>query len=181
MNKDNNRRFQETEKKIKKAYGILAAEKPVEQITVTDICELAGIHRTSFYGHYQDIPDLLEQLTLEQLMNFLKDPEEKSGKWSMRDCFLEQLAFYKKYQETVSGHLEGNSSYEVLNELLNLPLYAEGYDQAFGLHTETEKAYHRIFFQNGYMAVIRQWIRGGCREPEEEIADLICSIFTAKE
>ena len=33
------------------------------------------------------------------------------------------------------------------------------------------------FFHTGLEAVVRQWIRGGCEEPAEEITDLLCRIF----
>jgi AcrR family transcriptional regulator len=37
------------------------SERPFEDITVTDICERAMVHRTTFYKHYEDKYALLEQ------------------------------------------------------------------------------------------------------------------------
>jgi len=37
----------------------LLAEQELEEITVTDICERAMVHRTTFYKHYEDKYDLL--------------------------------------------------------------------------------------------------------------------------
>ena len=58
MNTENNKRYMTTEENILNAYNRLASSKRVDQITVSDICRTAGIHRTSFYGHFQDIHTL---------------------------------------------------------------------------------------------------------------------------
>jgi AcrR family transcriptional regulator len=42
-------------REIKEAFKSLSLIKPIESITVTEIAERAGIFRTTFYHHYEDI------------------------------------------------------------------------------------------------------------------------------
>lgn len=49
---------------IRKALLDLLEEKPFDKITITDIVTKADINRGTFYLHYKDISDVLEQIAL---------------------------------------------------------------------------------------------------------------------
>ena len=74
MNVKNNRLNRETDEKIiRTVYAMMTQQhRPIGKITVREICEGAGVHRSTFYAHYQDVYDLVEKV--EQSMsqhNFL--------------------------------------------------------------------------------------------------------------
>ena len=54
-------RVRRTRKLLWEALLAEMSERAFEDITVTDICERAMVHRTTFYKHYQDKYALLEQ------------------------------------------------------------------------------------------------------------------------
>ena len=56
-----------TRKKIQDAFLLLASKASISGITVNRICEIAGIHRSTFYRHYDDIYDLLSEMERELL------------------------------------------------------------------------------------------------------------------
>lgn len=55
-------RIQKTKNSICSAFIELRSRKPLERITVKELCELAQINKTTFYSHYVDIYDLSEQI-----------------------------------------------------------------------------------------------------------------------
>ncbi len=59
----------ETEKKLKQAFKELALEEPMEKITIREITDRAGLIRTTFYHHYQDKYDLMEQIIRDEIVN----------------------------------------------------------------------------------------------------------------
>lgn len=62
MNRGNNSvdlRVRRTQKLLWEALMALLAEQEFEAISIKDICELAMVHRTTFYKHYEDKYDLL--------------------------------------------------------------------------------------------------------------------------
>ncbi|WP_307891737.1 TetR/AcrR family transcriptional regulator [Bacillus swezeyi] len=61
MTKQTDRRINRTKRMIRDALSGLMEEKTFEEITVTDISQKADINRGTFYLHYQDKYDLLEQ------------------------------------------------------------------------------------------------------------------------
>ena len=54
-------RVRRTHKLLWEALMAELSERAFEEITVTDICERAMVHRTTFYKHYEDKYALLEQ------------------------------------------------------------------------------------------------------------------------
>lgn len=52
-------RVRRTQKLLWEALMALLAERELEAISVTDICDRAMVHRTTFYKHYEDKYDLL--------------------------------------------------------------------------------------------------------------------------
>ena len=44
------------------AFFMLSKEKDFEKITVSDIIKRAGIVRSTFYNHYENIPALIEDI-----------------------------------------------------------------------------------------------------------------------
>ena len=48
--------------KLESAFLKLIMEKPFAKITVNDIVEEAGVHRNTFYYHYQSIPAMLGEI-----------------------------------------------------------------------------------------------------------------------
>lgn len=49
-------------KMINAALADLLLEKPLDKITVTDVVARAQINRGTFYAHYADIPDVIDNL-----------------------------------------------------------------------------------------------------------------------
>ena len=52
---------------IRQAFTRLLKEKPVQSISVKELCERAGINRGTFYAHYTDIYDLMRQMEDEMM------------------------------------------------------------------------------------------------------------------
>ena len=48
--------------RIRQAFTKLLREKPIQRIAVKELCQEAGVNRSTFYAHYQDIYDLLTKI-----------------------------------------------------------------------------------------------------------------------
>lgn len=72
-------REKKTLRSIHNAFLELRAKKPLERITVKELCERAEISKATFYLHYRDIYDLSEQLQLEvirDMVQYIKNPRD---------------------------------------------------------------------------------------------------------
>lgn len=88
-------RSQRTRQNICDCFIHLLNEKTVAKITVTEICEMAHINRATFYKHFLDVPDLLENLTqqvLAELQQFLEQHPQRQFEEMILDilCYMKQ-------------------------------------------------------------------------------------------
>lgn len=90
-------RLEKTERSIKNAFIELRSKKPLEKITVRELCELACINKSTFYSHYKDIYDLSDSMEAEvvrSITNSISHPEyimEKPAEFT-KELFLAYLS-----------------------------------------------------------------------------------------
>lgn len=70
MNKSESRYFA-TAARMDEAFLTLLAKKDFEYITVKEICEVAGVNRSTFYLHYETMSDLLSESVSRMNEHFL--------------------------------------------------------------------------------------------------------------
>jgi AcrR family transcriptional regulator len=170
-------------KLIRQAFLELIQEKPVEKITVTDIIKRADINRGTFYAHYQDIRDLMEQMgneTLAQIIelleafnyhNFLHDPLPlvmKISEWLQADVDYYRIlvnapgseAFLVKLKEVFIRQMERDS--DIPEHIKKLP----------------EFYVHLHFMAGGIINLYQVWLRGELDNSLTDIAREISHILS---
>lgn len=71
-----------------KALIDLMKEKLFEEIKVSDICNKALLNRSTFYAHYQDKYELLQDFLNFLQKEFIKELEKNNEKLSIRNIIL---------------------------------------------------------------------------------------------
>ena len=94
MNKSESKYFN-TAIRMNKALVSLLEKKDLEYVTVSDICREAGVNRSTFYLHYENIGDLLAETTRYLLDDFLScftvEPAQVVD--GFQNCALSDLNF----------------------------------------------------------------------------------------
>ena len=174
MNTKGNQRYAETKQKIKGTFLNLLKEKTADKITVTEICKAAQIHRTTFYGHYEDVSALVNEMVgemYEQIIDFFVKSDWKNGENGFEKLFFlirEQKEFFRQY-------LNGFGLYPgQRNRLPELLMKNMGkMIDVMGFEDEEELYYHQTFFCNGLIAVIERWIAGDCKESPQKMCQIL--------
>ena len=108
MNKSESKYFN-TARLMDEALLILLEKKDIEEITVKEICEKAGVNRSTFYLHYDTIDDLFQE-TIERLNNDFYssfDVQDISGlikNGNKEDVLFIKKEFLEPYLEFVKKH-----------------------------------------------------------------------------
>ena len=165
----------------------LLQNKDAEFITVKEICKKAGVGRSTFYLHYQGIPDLVKECS-EYVNAKLFERFERSATdtiKAIRTAPLDELVFVtdeylKPYLEFVrdnrpiyramlaNGHtLQARERFEGLAKHIIGPVL-----ERFGYPSE-QQAYVTSFYVHGLSAVVQDWIRSGCETPIDEMVRVI--------
>ena len=69
-------RIKKTQKALSEAMFELLQTQCFEDISIIDICEKANVHRATFYKHYNDKNDFIEQVTNEKLFELFQQSIE---------------------------------------------------------------------------------------------------------
>ena len=87
-----------TKKAIKETFVELLEEHPLSDITIKDIVEECGINRNSFYYHYHDLPDLIEEIVKEDAEGIIKKyPSVKS----IVECYDALIEFASQHKRAI--------------------------------------------------------------------------------
>lgn len=177
MNKKDNSRSRETNRRIiQAAFELLIKKQSIAKVTVREVCELAGINRSTFYAHFIDMYDLFEKAekTMEQSMTeaFL---EHIHGGSNISKCFVSMFEFIREYRQFYEIYLsEANHPTIGLARDLYQAKLGDVDMSAFGFDLfEGEIKYQEDFFIAGLTAIIRRWVSEGCVLPPEELVVML--------
>ncbi len=161
---------------IRRAFTDLLRVKPVQSISIKELCEKAGVNRGTFYAHYESVRDLLKQMEDEMLAEIetalasLLPPDSK-GVSSLR-ISTELFQCLKDNADlcTVTLGDFGDKSFAV--RLLNMgwEKCLEAYSRYFRNATPRQIAYFYAFVSEGCIGLLRRWLREGMTTSAEEIA-----------
>ena len=165
MNVKNNKRRRESVEKIEKAFIELLQTREIKEISVSDICKITGLNRSTFYANFLDVYDLADKLRdklendFNQVFGNEQDDKEKNGALKMFTHIKENQLFYKTYFK-----LGYDKKHQVL--VYDTKRAEKDFDN---MHIK----YHIEFFRSGLNAIIKMWLAGGCVESPEEMAQII--------
>ena len=95
-----------TEAKFKVTLRDMMEAKPLADINVTALCKKCGVHRQTFYYHYQDIYDLLQDIFLnEDMAAFDKEKTASGAVKQMVKYIVKNYAFISASYNSASSYL----------------------------------------------------------------------------
>ena len=194
MNKSESKYFN-TAIKMDLALISLLNKKPFDYITVSEICEEAGVNRSTFYLHYETIGDLLAETTRYLLDDFLAyfSTDTKAIALNLADCELNDLIFIcdkylSPYLSYVKDHKEIFGTALLYNQTLGFEdVYKRMFDNIFNpilerfQYTPSNRQYVMMYYLNGVNAIILEWLRNGCDKSVQEISEIISICIYGKD
>ena len=186
MNKSESKYFN-TALLMNEALLLLLEKKDYEFITVTEICQKAGVNRSTFYLHYESMDDLLIE-TLDMInKKFLEAFDNKTldvRTLTKEDLYLindEHLIPYlnliKEYKHVYKLIHDKPQLFkkQYTFELLYKELFSVILDK-YGVNT-SEKEYIFSYFSLGLVAIIQKWIEKDCIDDIEMIASIMKKVI----
>ena len=180
--KKNDSKYFYTASLMNAALLYLLEKKDIEFITVTEITKRAGVNRSTFYLHYDNIDDLLKE-TLENLnRRFIGSFGLKLSVTieSRRDAYLITDEFLIPYLNFCKEHKRLFKLIQRKPHLFNAEkVYKSMYEKIFYpaisqfVKEENERIYTLEFFTQGVVGMIHKWIDMDCKTDIDELVALI--------
>lgn len=177
MNIKNNQRFRDMEIRMETAMLDIMKTTDFEKITVRSICEKALVNRSTFYAHFTDIYDMLDKMEAELHKELLDSYSNKDGQENLAfsmQSFIPFLRHIKKHSYFYKINLQTRKKFPLKQGFE--PLWDEVIKprcKHAGLISEDDMMYYFVYFQAGFTMILKRWVDNGCKESENELAEII--------
>lgn len=167
-----------TRRAIIQAFDGLLEEKPISKITVKDIAERCGINRNTFYYHFSNIPELVDQ-SLEDMADQLIHNHFQPGQ--PIECIRPVIQYAQRNQNKIL-HIYRYVSRETFMDYLDRTVlhimedYFSGMDTAQAGEPENIAALTR-FYKCAIVGLTLDWLEGGMREDLLALVQRLCSLL----
>lgn len=184
-------KYNNTEIKMYTALFELLEVKDFSCISIKELCEKAGINRSTFYSHYDSMIDLLDNSKKYVFKNFfnsfktnlLKDtvPRIDPDKYYIDNFIIPYLNFIKKNKLVFKVFVENLQTFNVdeyYNSLVNNvfgPLLLQK-----GISDKIAIKYISKYYLSGVTSVVMDWINNNCQDEIDYISNIIvmCNKYT---
>lgn len=165
-----------TKRAIQESFKKLLSNQPLDKITVKNITDDCGVNRNTFYYHYSDIYQLLEEIFLAEAQ---KSVDEMVIGQSWEEGLKTGLCFVKENKKLI---------YHVYNSLhretIERYLYSVSLDFANKFIgnaskqlkldvSDEDKKFIASFYKYAIVGIVLDWLEGGMKsEPDDLIAKM---------
>lgn len=172
------------------ALLLILEKKEFEFITVKEICDKAGVNRSTFYLHYENMNDLLvEALSLiskrfydsfnKRIVN-LKESDKKDLFFIKEEYLIPYLSFVKENRRVFK--LIHDKPYFFGNDLEKNNLYKSLFNIILERYNvnEDDREYVFAYYTQGTLAIVLKWVEKNCIDSIEKIAQFIIDTINYK-
>ena len=168
-----------TKRKLSKSLISLLTSKSITEIDISELCEKAGINRTTFYKHYASLYHLLDEL----IVQFFKRIETLFLSLSSGENTTSKVAYLLKYlkqnREFVTIIMNNNSFSSISERLIQLNFICNLINSniQYRKNAYVSEDYYVDFIISGWIAAIRRWVNENCDLDVNTLARLLTSIY----
>ena len=177
MNKSQSKYFH-TAVRFDKALLTLLDQKPFEFITISEICQEAGVNRSTFYLHYENTCDLLKETTQYILDKHFAyyDVDKKARIHGLADFNRGELIFLTReyFGPYLTFIKENRRIFRLAIKQFRVMNMDEVYGRMFKYIFEPilvqfgvplkERAYVIKFYLTGVFAIVMEWLDNDCAD-----------------
>lgn len=177
------RRVRKTRRLLRECLIKLLQEKKIQDITVRELADMADINRGTFYLHYRDVFDLMEQIEQE----LMEEVEEVLTHHPVNELVArpslvlgELFPLVKDNADLIAILVGENGDLNFVNQLKRvvsekclknwLDMKSPGDPDSLGAFSS--------FIVSGCIGTVQYWLENGMKEPPQQMANLTEEFIT---
>lgn len=182
MNEVLDERYYIADEAIYDAFFLILKEKELEKITVADIVKKAGIVRSTFYNHYENIQDLIntiEDKTIEDIFSLMESFHAKNDYDICKSYFMAICDYTKKnvFLANLFRSPRGGAFFE--KSLTMFHKYVKQVTQSAtpSQHSKEEFSYMIACTIGCNIGILYKWSKENFELPTEFVAEIMTQAF----
>ena len=179
---ESDERYSTAEEAIYEAFFLLLKEKDMDKITVSDVIKKAGIVRSTFYNHYENIPALVnaaEDKTINDIFKLMESFNAKNDRDMCRSYYL-AICNYTRKNPFLSNLLQtprGDAFFEKAITMFHRYVSEVTETSIVTRQAHTNFSYMIAGAIGATIGILHKWTAEDFLTPAETIADLLAQIF----
>lgn len=175
-------RYYVADEAIYDAFFLLLQEKELDKITVADVIKKAGIVRSTFYNHYENIPALvtaIEDKTIDDIFTLMDSFHPKNDKDMCKSFYL-TICNYTMTNQFLANLLKsprGNAFFEKLLTMFHRYVANVTQNTTPACHSKEELSYMIACTIGSTLGVLHKWTNDNFAAPAETVADILSQAF----
>lgn len=184
-------KYSNSARAMDEALIYLLNDKDYDYITIKEICKKAGVNRSTFYLHYENIDDLLKESVAWMINDFFSYFDNIKANLPLdiktkttNELFLISKTYLIPYLTYIKEHKKVMTAIIMRPEILNSDLnYTKLYKHIlapildkFNVDIE-DRNYIVKFYIEGIMAIVQLWIKSNFKESIDHICNLIIQLI----
>lgn len=167
-----------TRRAIIQAFDGLLEEKPISRITVKEIVGRCSINRNTFYYHFSDIPELVDQIMADMADQLLHNHLQPG---QPMECIRPALQYALRNRNKVL-HIYRYVSRETFLDYLNRIVLHIVRDYFSAVNVDGTKEPENIaaltrFYKCAAVGLLLDWLEGGMEEDLLALAQRLCVLL----
>lgn len=169
-----------TQNIIKKTLVEMLKSKDINQITVSELCNEAGINRGTFYNHFYDVKDVYNTISDEFYKKIVEIADDEDIHALDRTFYHKILPFVAEYSDFVLFITTDKNNVLAQKIVLHLKEnYIREFTVMFPKLSQDYLNHLFIFSITGSIAIVNDWIKKGMKTPIDSITSDIDEFATS--
>lgn len=171
-----NQRVAISKRILKESVLKLLEKKHIDEISISELCQVSEINRTTFYRHYQTPHDVLLAIEIDFVRGFYDAPISAADARDLQKYAVRMCNFLFENKETAKLFIRNNTDNDLTLIYQN---FADGFlssrkilYRGRSIDSNTLRLMS-TFFTYGVYALIRQWLIEEIPLSPEDVANLI--------
>lgn len=169
------RRVKITKLLLKKSLIDLLYQKNINKITIKELCEIADLNRSTFYAHYTDAYDLLDNIKDEYMKNIIDEVPMMALKYSDSDMVIKNILNYILDNKKLSKLLLGEKGEVTFQKRLMSIVYDDLQEMLLKIENVSDEQAKFIssYIITGSIGVLQNWIEDDFHQPVAIVSEVI--------
>ena len=174
------RRVKRTKKVLRDALLTLLDQKSINEISVTELTNLADVNRATFYFYYTDLLDMVQQIqneTYQAFKEILSEPKHSITTIEGFTEYTERLLIFCQEQEALVRFIIKNDINNQLYKQIQSVMLTIVPNAKDTFDEKNPARYSTHYVLNAMTGIMIDWMDEGMKIPPRELAEFCAHIY----
>ena len=167
-------RIRKTKQKLSSALVALLQEKAFSDISPAQVCERAGVNRSTFYRNYRNLTQLKTEME-NRILSGIRWKGESSEATRIRENILSQLAFLRENRDLFLALSTSDTRDNIFEKVRSraIQVARDAYNRVPDAPSREVYDNLCVFYISAVLGVVSDWFMAGMVQSNESLADFL--------